>query len=210
LAEPSPTDKISFAVYSRLSVPVHSEWELAKTVEDSKGKFTKDTKGKYQVLSVARLGDWYGGMRKIRYPVQALDAVRDMILNLAWVRFDITVPGSPNAIAFMELEETLSDDNLIKRGFFQDLGVNPMAWASRYARNQAIQWANHSVVLDQQAMVQGLAAHSGSKTFDDFVEDANARIGSLDEARNPIPGKIQWDGFVWPFGMFSLSWLSII
>jgi hypothetical protein len=210
LADPSPTDKISFALYFPLSEPIRSQWDIAKRVEDSKGKFTKDTKGKYQVLSVARLGDWYGGMRKIRYPVQALDAVRDMILNLAWVQFNITVPMDKNAIAFMELEETLSDDNLIKRGFFQDLGVNPMAWASRYARNQAIQWANHSVVLDQQALVQGLAAHSGSGTFEDFVKEANVHIGSLDKDRHPVPGRKQWDGFVWPFGMFSLSWSSIV
>lgn len=203
MADPSPTDKISFAGYFPLSEPVRSDWTIANRVEDSKGKFTKNTKGKYQVLSVARLGDWYGDMKKIRYPVQALDAVRDMILNLAWARFDISTPGGPNAIAFMELEETLSDDNLIKRGFFQDLGVNPMAWASRYARNQAIQYANHSVVLDQQALVQALAAHSGSNSFKDFVKDGNIRIGSLDKDGKPVPGKNQWDGFVWPFGMLS-------
>lgn len=44
----------------------------------------KDIQGKVPVLTVAKLGDWYGPNRELTYSVMIIDAARDLMLNAFW------------------------------------------------------------------------------------------------------------------------------
>jgi hypothetical protein len=164
------------------------------------------TAKKLETLSVARLGDWHGDMNNIKYPVQAIDAIRDIILNLAWENLNPTGEG-PDGLKFMALAGYLNDDSLTTTQDFQELGINPTAWASRYARTQAIAYANDSVVLCQQTLVQCLSIGKGP--YDDIVRNANKGIGALDENGVVVPGRHPWSGAVWAFGESGTSALLI-
>jgi hypothetical protein len=104
----------------------------------------------------------------------------------------------------MELAIGLSDDVLStdKYHSFKDVGINPTAWASRYARTQAISYANHSIVLCQPMIADWL--QNGKKHWDSstpleelpawgkFVVTTNNRLG--------LPEGKGWNGVIWPFG----------
>ena len=191
LIKKSDTDKTSQWRQAKLSAA--PTWERGVSIPDSKEfqKRVTDTQKKFNALTVARLGDWYGGMKPIRYPVQAIDAVRDIILNLAWQYFNPT--GNPLwDHKFIALAGLLSDDVLTAGQYFEGLGINPTAWASRYARTQAIRCANHSIVICQQMLVDYL--QNRDETYQTLV------VGEANKKLSAHGVKELWSGSIWPFG----------
>ena len=83
-------------------------------------------------------------------------------------------------------------------GYFQELGINPMAWASRFSRNLAIKYARDNVVMSQQMLVQSLTIDK--KDLKAMVEKWSQKAGILDDKLKPLPGKEAWSGAVWGFG----------
>ena len=47
----------------------------------------KTAKDKYKVLTTSQLGDWHGKMVDLDYPVQVIQAFKDLILNPVWSFF---------------------------------------------------------------------------------------------------------------------------
>lgn len=147
-------------------------------------------------------------MNKIQYPVQVIDCIRDVILNMAWHYFN-PQEASLAGKGFVTLLMTLGDWSLTKQGYLQDLGVNPAAWASRYARVQAIQSANDSVIISQQMFTQCLG--DGQAQYMTITYKANLYLTGkqpVKEFREPwdkvqwdqVPWNDPWDGHTWPFG----------
>lgn len=178
------------------------------------------TEKRFETLTVARLGDWYGGMKPIRYPIQAIDAIRDAIVNMAWQVFQPTgadldvstaagffgslasAASSVSDQVFVSLggypfKGYLSDDYLStgdkqSESFFQKLGVNATAWASRSARTQAVTSATSSVVICQQMLVDRL--QNDNSEYKAVVKQLNAQFSLSKEKA--------WKGLIWPFGKF--------
>ena len=147
-------------------------------------------KGGPSVLTVGRLGDWHGDMKAIQYPVQVVDAIRDVILNLAWQYYN------PHAFEeysekFLLLAGALSDDKIAPL-LFHELGINPTAWASRYARIQAITAASKNIVICQQMLVCCL--QNDTKEWMTFANEKSAQIKAKGGLGEP------WDGALWPIG----------
>jgi hypothetical protein len=124
--------------------------------------FVRKGKGDYSVLTVGKLGDWHGKMKTIPFPVQAVDALRDVVYNVLWHTQPESERGATLALAYF----TLRDDSQAKLALasseykqlqnagvtsmsevFQKLGVNPIAWVSRFSRAFMIQNAQFSVYL---------------------------------------------------------------
>ena len=94
------------------------------------------------------------------------------------------------------LNKALSDENLYEF-VFKDNEINPLAWASRTAKTQAIANAKSSVIISQQMLVASLPMENG-----DYGTLVNG-----DKAKNMVGLNEQygfkkelWDGFMWPFG----------
>ena len=137
-------------------------------------------------------------MQPIRYPVQVIDALRDVVLNVAWQYllptggfFDFVANKSFMELAGFPFDGYFSDDYLSSDDvkYFQGVGINPLAWATRSARTQVITSANHSVVICQQMLVDWLQNDNGQY---------NSLVKNLNE--NYLTGKHAWTGSVWPFG----------
>lgn len=193
MSEKSTTDHNSLCRRANLS-DARPDWQDAGVVPDSHEFFQKSiTHKQLETLTTSRLGDWWGDMAPIRYPIQLFDAVRDIILNLSWQWLVVNLPAyrllevSFFKLAFGLDDETLSTD---KYHAFKDVGINPCAWASRYARTQAIQYANHSVVLCQPMIADYL--QGDNPKWGEFVTEANKKMS--------LPVGKQWNGYIWPFG----------
>ena len=193
---PGATDNSSF--WRKADLSKSPAWDHEGTVPDSSAFQKRIAEKKFSTLTVARLGDWHGAMQPIRYPVQIIDAVRDIVLNVAWQYLQPS--GSRWHFiwdqAFLELagypfNGFLSDDYLSssKMKYLQDLGVNPTAWASRSARTQVITSATRSIVICQQMLVDWL--QNDNNQYKAVVTDINS---------NYLEGKSPWTGSVWPFG----------
>ncbi len=129
--------------------------------------------GKYPVLTVGRIGDWIGTMKDVPFPVQVADALRDIALNEMWH----ILPESSQGETLAKLDFALRDDstagtmaagrdvlNALREWWtktkntpaeavpdmhriFRDLQINPIAWASRYARKWVIERATTRVII---------------------------------------------------------------
>lgn len=90
------------------------------------------SKGKIRVLTMAKLGDWYGTAEQIQYPVMIIDAVRDFALNLYWQQhvgdYDTKSPSLGERM--WRWNKVLGDEVLSGAGIFNNFGINPVAWAS--------------------------------------------------------------------------------
>ena len=149
----------------------------------------KDKPGTIPVLTVAKLGDWYGPMQEIDYPVMVIDAARDVILNAVWQRSIGAGDGYFGlGTIIYGLTKTLGDDFQKRLPYFQQYKINPAAWASRHTRTWAIANAQSSVIICQQMLVGSLQA--GEDAFQGIIAGVNK--GLKDEEL--------WDGFIWPFG----------
>jgi hypothetical protein len=164
---------------------------------------TSNTEGKIPVLTVAKLGDWYGPKNKIDYPTMIIDLARDVMLNHFW-QTNAESPDSSLGLEIWMLNKTISDDALtgwaawaLGKDIFNKLGINPTAWASRYTRTQAVAYASSSVIICQQSIVAYLQVKDPSGKYQEKV--INKFNDGLRKA-NKLTPKTQWDGFIWPFG----------
>jgi hypothetical protein len=107
------------------------------------GRKPTATTGK-PVLTVAKLADWTGSMNKIAYPIQVIDAVRDVILNvlfrMLWVRNNNFIRMFSKLIVPAVTDEKLKTS-------FEDAAVSPAAWTSRITRCKAIASARSDFIL---------------------------------------------------------------
>ena len=194
------TDRSSFWRKANLSKP--PSWEHGGTIPNSLGFKKRITEKKFETLTVARLGDWFGGMQPIRYPVQVIDAMRDVILNAAWQHAQQMGLYRPFlSLAGFPFDGYLSDDYLSSNEvqYFQELGISPLAWASRSARTKVITSATHSVVICQQMLVEWL--QNSDKNYQAVVKGINDKLKlSVDNA---------WHGSIWPFGKSSAASYTI-
>jgi hypothetical protein len=105
-------------------------------------------------------------MKEIPYPVQIIDAIRDVALNVLWHIVPTDKPTSVPLVewimrddsdfaVFADLAATkVTDEKAAKlraipsiTKVFKTVEVNPVAWASRYTRKFAIENATKSVYL---------------------------------------------------------------
>ena len=80
--KPKATNNSSFWRKADLSKPPARAHE--GTVPDSSAFEKRFIEKKFETLTVARFGDWLGAIQPICYPVQVIDAIRDVVLNVAW------------------------------------------------------------------------------------------------------------------------------
>ncbi len=139
--------------------------------------------GDLAALSVGRNGlwpnDWMG------YPVQVFEAARDFVLNAFAAMVETHLSARTDLIA--RLAAALSDDNPEIRGVMGRLGINPAAWATRYARNYAIRNARRVVRLEQQKLVLDEQLAARHQDYLRLVAEVNRMA------------RIDWDGLIWPF-----------
>jgi hypothetical protein len=155
-------------------------------------KFEPTGTGKYPVLTVGRLGDWHGSMAQIPFPVQVVDAIRDVAVNVLWN----SLPDSEKGAKMVKIDHALREDlNAlgISLDAFQTLQINPVAWASRLARRVAIEYAEKSVYISQQMIVDTLQIGDGKTQYDEAVKKINAKVAGANQAYVP------WDGAIWPY-----------
>lgn len=159
--------------------------------------------GAIKVLTTSKLGDWYGPMKNIEYPIQIIDALRDIVMNLCWQwsadkPWLLEWPYDMRGSLIWALNKALSDDNLYGL-VFKDNKINPLAWASRTAKTQAIANAKSSVIISQQMLVDSLPMDNGDYRTLVNGDKANNKIGLNEQYEFK---KEPWDGFTWPFGKF--------
>ncbi|MEN3331001.1 MAG: hypothetical protein V7641_366 [Blastocatellia bacterium] len=140
--------------------------------------------GNISALSVGRNGNW--PLSPIGVPVQIFDAIRDLILNVVAVVVETHIYDFTPLIVY--INKLLSDDNPAFRSILNEAGINPAAWASRYARNYAVSRAEQSIRFSQQSFVDPYALFSSE--YVNLVNEINTVL------------KINWDGYIWPYDTF--------
>ena len=208
-----PTDTTSFWVSTKLNA-LGSSWSAGgnplpdgtmkaadtetPVITNPFSETIKQGQGNIKVLTTSKLGDWYGPMKDIDYPVQIIDAIRDLTLNIFW---QDNADSKELGLWISGLHKALSDDLLSGTSFandfvaspkpFVDLKINPTAWASRYARANSISIAKNSVIISQQMLVNSLMMDNGD--YQGLVQKVNSTL----DLNKPTD---KWDGFLWPFG----------
>lgn len=166
--------------------------------------------GAYKVLAVSKLGDWTGPNKGLRYPIQIVDAMRDLLLNIAFRKIYTHVRDHPRAAetvvagvndriandviaGFGSVIANVSDADM--RLKLQEAGVSSAAWASRIARNRAVHLAEEVIYLDCEIIACFLQeGHKDWKT--EFLDPANSHA--------ELNKKDAWDGILWPYGSSGL------
>ena len=144
------------------------------------------------VLTVAKLGDWTGSMEKLEYPVQIIDAVRDVALNILFRLYWTTIGRVAISLFDLQTLPALSDQKMMAS--YRKAGVTPTAWASRIARCQAIAHAKQTVYIDAENF--GTFLHVNKPEFKDkLLPKINKAVG--------LTGESAWDGVIWPYGKHS-------
>jgi hypothetical protein len=145
---------------------------------------------------VSKLGDWTGPMKKIAYPVQVIDAVRDLVLNilyrLFWVHNNDYIHTF--SMLFMPVVADVEHQRLEVRTSFADAGVTPTAWASRIARCKAIESAKSAVYIDAAVIACSLHLDK-EKNFQPYLDQLNKDVG--------LTGNDKWDGILWPYDLIA-------
>lgn len=150
-------------------------------------------------------------MADLRYPVQIVQLLKDLILNIAWSRLskvDETADDQTKKLFKMLpiqgiamilvnalfAEKHDSRDQLLQAigrpliNPYKDLQINPNAWASRMTRLNAIANATESVVICQQRIV--LNPNDDQQKAYELMNDTML-----------LKGEQRWDGMAWPYGM---------
>ncbi|HYE54961.1 MAG TPA: hypothetical protein VD996_08965, partial [Chitinophagaceae bacterium] len=122
---------------------------------------------------------------ELAYPLQAIDAVRDFIINCFAVIVEQRVSARIDFTAY--LANLLSDDSPTMQSFFRSEGINTTAWASRYAKNYMVKNATSMLRISQQKLV--LDDLLSQQSFKDFVAEFNRYTGC------------NWDGILWPYDL---------
>ncbi|KAK0645825.1 hypothetical protein B0T16DRAFT_445977 [Cercophora newfieldiana] len=154
-------------------------------------KYTPKTTG-IPVLSVARVGDW-GGSFIAAYPVQAVDAARDLYVNSSIPALE----SAGNFSGIIDLIRQTSDNGPILGPVLKDFKFSTAAWASDTARIWAIQNAKSTVYTSGQMLVGGLQRSDPSYA---------AMVKSTNEKR---PQAQKWDGYLWPYDLL-LAFATVI
>ena len=158
------------------------------------------TQGTVPVLSIAKLGDWHGKMTPIRFPVQMIDALRDLAMNTVWhIAHHLTDKAvSDKAVKALSIfMGQLKDTSLLDT--FSKMDIHPAAWASRHVRVEAITRATKSVKMSVEHFAY--SDLQGKTEWDAIVTDTNARVASLNKIDpNQLPDNLKWDGILWPYG----------
>ena len=149
--------------------------------------------GKYTSFTVAKSGNWRGPQFEVNYPAIIFDLARDLVLNLYW-QMNSKLPNTFDGLGMriFGLNKVLGDDWLSRLDIFKDYKINPTAWASRYTKSWAIAYAQSSVVICQQMLVQTL--HAGDEEYKRKVQKFNS-----EHILTAANGQA-WDGYIWPFG----------
>lgn len=174
------TDKYSRSMGNLLTNPI-SQFKDAKAPIYS--NFPQNG-GSIAALSVGKNGNWPS--QTLGFPAQIFDAVRDFILNVLAVIAEKYFSQQLDLVAFFA--KTLSDDNPDFRALLKDAGINPAAWASRYAKNYAVSRAQSSVRFNQQKFVMDDLAH-GSPAYMQLVAEINKYA------------HVKWKGYIWPYDL---------
>jgi hypothetical protein len=158
------------------------------------------------VLTVAKLGDWVGDMKDLEYPVQIIDGIRDLLLNLFFRKMWVAAKNNSDRSEIYYFPGFLGivNDRLLNPKFMKG-GVTSAAWASRIARCTAIENAQTQVYIDTEAIASFLHTNEAAwsekntKTGKTMIEQINdyAELG----------GKDAWDGVLWPYGKHCCSHL---
>jgi hypothetical protein len=174
-------------------------WDANSEVDLVKPETRTKAGGDKSVLLVAKLGDWTGQMDQLRYPIQAIDAIRDVVLNVMF-RYLWTQRGG-NLISTFKLMvmPAVADWNLLKA--FKDAGVSPATWSSRIARCKAIEEAKKYVYIDAEIIACDL--HQKNKAWKDILEGYDDDTGHHQGLNEQVDllGDKAWDGVIWPYGM---------
>ena len=144
------------------------------------------------ILSVARVGDW-GGSTLAAYPVQAVDAARDFLLN----RVMPSLQATSKFKEMVTLANLASDNNAIAQALSSFGGFSPAAWASDTARIWAIQNATSTVYTSGQMLVGAL--QRSDTTYKAMVSTYNTGK----------PKEQWWDGYLWPYDLL-LAFATVI
>ncbi|KAK3368471.1 hypothetical protein B0H63DRAFT_528836 [Podospora didyma] len=161
---------------------------------------TPEAKEGIQVLTAAKLGDWFGPMYHIDYPVQLIDATRDLVLNIVWKIGATTKPDTMASFfkpAFNKLLTAVADSNTEMQARMKNLRITPAAWASRIARNTAIKSAKKSIHISTEMFADFLM--DGASEWEKLVKNVNGK----DDANSAI--KLSWDGHLWGYDKTKIS-----
>ncbi|MCJ1385496.1 hypothetical protein MMC17_008619 [Xylographa soralifera] len=177
------TDTQSFRQTTKLSMATPN-WapDALASLFDSKPIATSGI----PVLTIAKLGDRTGPMDSIQYPVQLIDALRDLMLNIIWSLKVFKLPSfniMPLAVA------ELADDNSEILYALSELGITSAAWASRYARTQAVANATTSLHISNELLVNFLQVRNPK--YQELVSTIDTDLG--------LTGSYAWNGYLWPF-----------
>ncbi|KAH7396924.1 hypothetical protein DE146DRAFT_736951 [Phaeosphaeria sp. MPI-PUGE-AT-0046c] len=199
--------------------------------------FKPSNTGQYPVLTVGRLGDWHGTMAKVPFPVQVIDAIRDVALNVFWhikpdneqgktiammdyaLRDDSTIAAyASTANIAIKVSNIFSTQKTLPfivpdiNEIFTDLQINPVAWASRYARKYVIERAEKRVCISQQMLVDLLQIDDASfkkAVFGVHDQDhpKDDKAGLNDRLKPITKGSTPWDGAIWPYDLLcAIGW----
>lgn len=132
-------------------------------------------------------------MEEIQYPIQAIDALRDLALNVIYHVIGLNEAAKKYLILsngfFRNVTRAVEDKALTAS--FQTAKVTPAAWASRTTRCKAIAEAKETVYIDAQNL--GCFLQRGNKEWEELVLDINTKKLNLAQ-------KDYWDGILWPYG----------
>ncbi|KAK1757295.1 hypothetical protein QBC47DRAFT_442096 [Echria macrotheca] len=153
---------------------------------------TTQAAGTIPVLTVAKLGDWHGKMTEVQFPVQMIDALRDLALNIVWHLVQ-TLPPWFKLGALSEItrfREQVEDDNVDIQRTLAQMNIHPAAWASRRVRVQAILAAKKSVKMSVEHFAFYGLDPKRQKEWKEVVDSVEAAA------------KKKWDGYLWPYDLF--------
>jgi hypothetical protein len=192
------TDTDSFRMHASASAADGPKWDTTETAPlfAQEPTHKPSPSASKLVLTVAKLGDWYGDMDELEYPVQIIDAVRDLILNVTYhvimAKAGSLGPMIINGNFEMTLMPAISDKSMLTS--FQAAKVAPTAWASRIARCEAIAGAQSSVIIDAESIACFL--HLRESDWKDqgepYLKYINEQLG--------LNASNGWEGVTWPYG----------
>lgn len=139
--------------------------------------------GASEMLMVARAGQWPSADRGLS--PQALDATRDMLLNLI---VELACNHKLTWRHAVRACEAMSDGGELWGALLSDLHLTPALWATRAARHAAIASAQNSVYAAQQKFVMDdLTEHT---PYNELVRQVCDLLGLSDTG---------WDGRIWAY-----------
>src|ERR1700761_1883168 len=131
-------DSSSMAWSTRLAIPKPDNFNQAAADIPLYDKVPQATSG-IPILTTAKVGDWHGVSSR-EFPIQILDAIRDILLQYIW---GLNIKLLPDQNLMGVAVDASSD----KEGMsiLSQFNISPAAWSSRHARIWAIESATTSL-----------------------------------------------------------------